>query len=106
MILVRDSYSGAFSSISFVQSVDEDLTINKKKRRRPNKRVSKPRVEMELGLQITPSPLYSQKLPIAKAKLKDFMDLKKFLPEKAQEFYNNLLPAGVEEESDDDERFG
>ena len=48
-----------------------------------------------------PSPLYTQKLPIAKAKLKDLMDLKKFLPEKAQEFYNNLLPADVEEESDD-----
>ena len=37
MILVCDSYSGAFSSITFVQSVHKDLTMKKKKRSRPNK---------------------------------------------------------------------
>ncbi|KAG8243761.1 hypothetical protein J6590_038237 [Homalodisca vitripennis] len=84
MIQVRDSYNGTFMTYSMTR---KSTKTQKKLRLLENQ---KDVIEMKRGLNLLPSPLYNKAIQISKAKFNDLQDLKKFLPRKAQLFYEGL----------------
>lgn len=97
LILVRDSYNGAFLSICMTQSTKQ-----------PKKKATDKRnlILMERGMLLRPHSLYNGKIPISKAKFNDLQDLKRFLPQTAQNFYDNLTFKDGKEEDGGEEIIG
>lgn len=99
LIFVRDSYNGAFVSTAITQSV-------KKPKKRNSSTGKCDLIEIKKGLSELPVQLYTVNIPISKATFSDLQDLKKFLPQKAQLFYDSLTCRDGKENEGGDETIG